>query len=191
VITMPFSKKEKKFLLGLARRSIVHYLEKGERLKIEPSEVPSKKLIETGACFVSLHVGEELRGCIGSLEAHQLLVFDVIDNAVNAAVNDPRFYALTMEELAKVKISISVLTKPVPFPVDSPDDLLNKLKPGKHGLILKQGWNRATFLPVVWEQIPGKEEFLAHLSVKAGLPPDGWKNPKTTYQVYEAEEFSE
>jgi hypothetical protein len=182
---------EKKFLLGIARKSISHYLEKGTRLEVKPSEVESKKLIEEGACFVSLHIGQNLRGCIGSLEAQAPLIFDVMDNAVNAAVNDPRFYALTVPELEKVKISISVLTKPVPFPVKGPADLLKKLIPGKHGLILKRGCNSATFLPVVWEQIPDKEEFLAQLSVKAGLPPDGWKSHNINYQVYEAEEFSE
>jgi hypothetical protein len=169
----------------------VHYLEEGEKLKIEPSEIPSKKLVEDGACFVSLHIDGELRGCIGSLEAYQPLVFDVIANAYNAANIDSRFYPVAKSEIGKVKISISVLTKPVPFPVSGPVDLLKKLKSGKHGLILEQGLNRATFLPVVWEELKDKEEFLTHLSMKAGLSPDGWKSPKTKFKVYEAEEFSE
>jgi AmmeMemoRadiSam system protein A len=96
-----------------------------------------------------------------------------------------------MDDLEKIKISISVLSKPEPFPVSGPKDLLEKLIPEKHGLILQQGFARATFLPVVWEQLPKKEEFLAHLSMKAGLLPDGWMKPGTKFFVYEAQVFSE
>ena len=190
-MTDKLNKKEKKFLLDLARKSIKHYLEKGTKLDVKPSDVPTKRLTEDGACFVSLHINEELRGCIGSLEAHRPLVMDIIDNSLACAFGDPRFYPLTKDELSKVKISISVLTKPEPFLVKGPDDLLKKLVPGKHGLILEQGIARATFLPVVWEQLPEKEEFLSHLSMKAGLSPDGWKDPRTKFFVYEADEFSE
>jgi len=188
---MELSEEEKRYLLDIARRSIAHFLEKGEPMELKPDDVGSKRLTEDGACFVTLHLEGNLRGCIGTLEAHRPLVFDVLDNAINAAINDPRFFALTKEELPKAKISISVLTKPEPLPVDGPEDLLAKLVPKKHGLILKHGIARATFLPVVWEQLPGKEEFLQHLCMKAGLPPDGWKDPKTEYEVYEAIEFSE
>jgi len=182
---------EKKFLLSLARRAIKHYLDTGKKLDLKPSEVPSKRLTEDGACFVSLHIGRELRGCIGSLEAHRPLVMDVIDNALGSAFGDPRFFPLAAGELPKARISISVLTKPVPLPVKGPEDLLKKLVPNRHGLILEQGYARATFLPAVWEELPKKEEFLGHLSMKAGLLPDGWKDPRTRFFVYEAEEFSE
>ncbi len=185
------NEKEKKFLLALARDSIKNYLEKGDVPDIRPTEVPSKRLIEDGACFVTLRIRKELRGCIGSLEAHRPLVMDVADNAINSAFNDPRFNGLTKQEFGKITISISVLTKPVPLPVSGPDDLLKKLVAGRHGLILKQGWARATFLPAVWEELPKKEEFLSHLSMKAGLAPDAWKDRKTEFEVYEAEEFSE
>lgn len=188
---MELSDEERAYLLGLARRSISHFLEKHEMMELKPEDVGSKKLTEEGACFVTLHMDGNLRGCIGTLEAHRPLVFDVIDNAVNAAVNDPRFFPLTEGELETAKISISVLTKPEPLPVNGPEDLLGKLEPKRHGLILKHGIARATFLPVVWEQLPGKEEFLEHLCMKAGLAPDGWKDPKTEYEVYEAIEFSE
>jgi AmmeMemoRadiSam system protein A len=183
--------KEKKFLLALARTAIKSYLEKGIKPDVKPAEVPSKRLIDDGACFVTLRIGKELRGCIGSLEAHRPLAMDVVDNAISSAFGDPRFSGLTKEEFGKITISISVLTKPVPLPVNGPDDLLKKLVAGKHGLILKQGWARATFLPAVWEELTEKEEFLSHLSMKAGLAPDGWKNRKTEFEVYEAEEFSE
>lgn len=186
-----FTKEERNFLLDLARRSIKQYIEKGTKLDIKPSEVKSERLLDERACFVSLHEGKELRGCIGSLEATRPLVLDVVHNAIASAFEDPRFHPLTKEELEKVTISISVLTKPEPFTVSGPDDLLKKLIPNKHGLILQQGIARATFLPVVWGQLPDKEQFLSHLSMKAGLPPEGWKDPKTKFFVYEAEEFSE
>jgi len=189
--SMNLAKEDKKFLLNLARKSIHHYLSKGKLLEMGPGEIPSKELIEDGACFVTLHKNGELRGCIGSLEAHRPLFIDVIDNAVASAVEDPRFQPLSLRELGKVTISISILTKPKPLPVSSPDDLLKKLIPNKHGLILERGLARATFLPVVWEQLPGKEEFLQHLSMKAGLSSDGWKDPQTKFYVYEAIEFSE
>jgi len=188
---MKLAEEDKKFLLKLARDSIRHYLSKGSLPEPGPGEIPSKQLVENGACFVTLHKNSELRGCIGSLEVHRPLFMDVIDNAVASAVGDPRFPALSLPELEHVKISISVLTEPEPFPVIGPEDLLKKLVPKKHGLILEQGPAKATFLPVVWEQLPEKEEFLRHLSMKAGLSPDGWKDRKTRFYVYEAIEFSE
>ena len=184
--------KERKFLLSLARRSIDHYLKSGSRMDIKPQEVPSKRLSEDGACFVTLYEEGELRGCIGTLEANRPLVMDVIDNALSSAFGDPRFPPLSKEELLKVKISISYLSKPEPFPVKDAKDLLAKLVPGKHGLIIQKGYARATFLPVVWEQLPGKEEFLSHLCEKAGLAPDEWKDTESMeFFVYEAQEFGE
>ncbi|MBU0590697.1 AmmeMemoRadiSam system protein A [Candidatus Micrarchaeota archaeon] len=186
-----FDNAEKIYLLALARNTIKYYLDTGKQLRLKPQEVSQKKLVEEGACFVTMYIGKELRGCVGTLEAHQPLVFDVIENAINAAFRDSRFYPLTKPELSKIKISISVLTPHVPFDVKGPEDLLMKLVPGKHGLIMQRGLARATFLPAVWEQLPKKEEFLKHLSMKAGLSPDGWKGRDVKYFVYESEEFSE
>lgn len=188
---MELNEEEKGYLLQLARKAIEHFLDKREILEIKPQEVSSKKLVDNGACFVTLHIGENLRGCMGSLTARTPLVFDVIGNAINAAFRDPRFYPLSKEELKKARISISVLTKPVPLSVKGPGELLKKLEPGKHGVILEKGYYRATFLPLVWEHYPDKEEFLRHLSMKAGLLPDGWKDPECRFSVYEAKEFSE
>jgi len=189
--SMDLTENEKKFLLEIARKSIEHYLSTGNPLELGPSEVPSENLIKEGACFVTLRKGDELRGCIGSLEAQKPLFKDVIDNAVASAVGDPRFPPLSPSELQNVRISISVLTEPKEFPVSGPEELLEKLVPGKHGLILQKGLAKATFLPVVWEELPDKEEFLSHLSIKAGLAPDGWKDPQTRFFMYEAIEFSE
>jgi AmmeMemoRadiSam system protein A len=185
------SQKEKEFLLSLARRAIEYYFRTQKKLELQPGEVPSKNLVEKGACFVTLRVGKQLRGCIGTLEAWQPLFKDVIDNALGAAFGDPRFYPLAPEELKKIKISISFLTPPKEAKLGKPEEILEKLVPHKHGVIIRHGVARATFLPVVWEEIPDKTAFLQHLSMKAGLGPDGWKAAGTRFFIYEAEEFSE
>lgn len=189
---MKLTEDEKKFLLETARRSIAHLLENGRPLELKPADVRYKRLVEDGAAFVTLHLRGKLRGCIGSLEASRPLVFDVIDNAGSAAFRDPRFYPLTKEELKEAVISISVLTHPVKMGVKTPEELLEGLEPKRHGLIIKRGYARATFLPVVWEQLPEKEDFLGQLCMKAGLAPTAWKDTsEMEFYTYEAIEFSE
>jgi AmmeMemoRadiSam system protein A len=186
--------EEGKILVRFAKRAIEHYLKNGTRLEIKPSEVPSANLVRDGACFVSIYIGKDkaLRGCIGSLEACRPLVLDVVDNALNAAFGDPRFHPLRPQELKDVRIEVSVLTPNRKLEVKSPDELLKKLEPRRDGVTIKKGWVRATFLPVVWEQIPDKAEFLCHLCVKAGLSPEEWKNTEgMEFFVYEAQEFVE
>ncbi len=186
------TEKEKRYLLELARKTIAYFLKTGKHLDLEPNEVPTKRLTEDGACFVTLYIGKNLRGCIGSLEATRPLVMDVIDNALNAAFGDPRFLPLDKDELKQVRISISILTKPTVLAVKDTDDLLAKLTPHKHGLILRQGYNSATYLPSVWEEIENKEEFLSSLCMKAGLPNNAWKDTKRMkFYIYEANEISE
>lgn len=184
-------RNERKFLLSLARRAILYYFDKNEELELSPGEVPSQKLVEDRACFVTLRKGGKLRGCIGTLEAQRPLFRDVIRNSLSASFWDPRFPPLTREELENTGISISVLTSPEPLEAGGPEELLEKLVPGKHGLILEKGPARATFLPSVWTELPEKRSFLEHLSLKAGLGKDGWKDRGTRYFVYESEEFSE
>jgi AmmeMemoRadiSam system protein A len=189
---MTLDKKEKEYLLKLARRTVEQYLKEGKKLELRPGDVPHRKLTENGACFVTLHRNGQLRGCVGTLEAHRPLVFDVIENALNAAFDDSRFHPVGQDELENVKFSISVLGAPVPLKVKDSADLLRKLVPHRHGLTIRRGYACATFLPVVWEELEGKEEFLTHLFMKAGLAPDSWKDTNgTEFHTYEAEEFSE
>jgi AmmeMemoRadiSam system protein A len=185
------SEEEGRYLLKLARKAISEYLERGEVPRPEPGDIPSKRLTEKGACFTTLYEGDKLRGCIGSLERERPLVFDVIDNALNAALRDPRFHPLEKSELKKIRIEISVLTEPEKKEFKSTDELLDFLVPGKHGLIIKKGWARATFLPVVWDTLKTKEDFLSHLCMKAGLHREAWKENGMEYFVYEAQEFTE
>ena len=173
--TSEFTAEEKKALLALARKSIETGLDKGKALEPDQKDL-SAKLLEDAAVFVTLQKNGQLRGCIGSLEAHRPLAEDVAQNAFAAAFQDPRFQAMQKSELAELEIHISVLTPSVDFPVSSEKDLIEKLRPGIDGLILSDGWHRATFLPSVWESLSRPEDFLCQLKMKAGLDPDHWSD---------------
>lgn len=140
---------------------------------------------------MTLTIGKDLRGCIGSLEARESLVDGVKHNAVNAALKDPRFPALTKKELERVHIEVSVLSEPRSLAYTDADDLLHKLRPGIDGVIIRQGFAAATFLPQVWDQLPDKVEFLEHLCMKAGLSPTTWKKSGLEVQTYQVQYFEE
>ena len=156
-----------KALLTSARNAI------GERFGLAAQVVsPVRELGEPGATFVTLTQNGQLRGCIGSLEAHRPLATDVAENARAAAFRDPRFAPLGKDEFARTRVEVSLLTPPEPFPVADEADALARLRPGIDGLILSYGRRRATFLPQVWESLPEAHQFIAQLKLKAGLPAD-------------------
>ena len=183
------TKKDKSFLIRLARSVIEAALDAGQKETI-PDDV-SPAVLENGGCFVTLHKKGALRGCIGTIEPLQALVEGVEENAINAAFKDPRFSPLTIEELPDIDLEVSVLTVPQKLTFKDPEDLMCQLKPGVHGVILSNGWRRSTFLPQVWDQLPDAEMFLRHLCEKAGLHRDCWRDPETVVEVYEATYFSE
>ncbi len=170
-----YSEGQKATLLKVARRSIVHGLETGRPLAVEPLDY-DPALRERRAAFVTLTQAGQLRGCIGHLQAIQPLVVDVAENAHAAAFNDPRFNPLTAAELDLTHIEISVLTEPEPMSVGGEEELLASLEPLVDGLILEDGAYRATFLPSVWEQLPRPRDFVMALKRKAGMPPDYWSD---------------
>ena len=129
-------------------------------------------LDEPAATFVTLTLNAQLRGCIGSIEAHHSLYDDVTHNARAAAHDDPRFPPLTADELPAVRIEVSVLTALQPLQFSSEADALRRLRPGIDGVVFEYGGRRATLLPQVWEQIPEPKDFMAQLKQKAGLPAD-------------------
>lgn len=131
-------------------------------------------LKQPGACFVTLTQHGNLRGCIGSLEAHRSLLADVKSNAVAAALHDPRFMPLTASELGNTRIEISLLSPASPITFSSEADALAQLRPMVDGVIFEFDSYRSTFLPQVWEQLPSPQQFMAHLKNKAGLPADFW-----------------
>lgn len=182
---------ERRYLLALARMSVGSVLELGELPSLRPWEAPSPGVLDSKASFVTINSSGNLRGCIGSLQAHMPLMYDVIGNAARSAFHDGRFPPLSREELGRVRFSVSVLENPEPLKADSSSGLLAAIEEGKHGLIIRKGVRIATYLPYVWRIFPGKEEFLENLCKKAGLGADEWKEPGMDFFTYEAQEFSE
>ncbi|WP_035277492.1 AmmeMemoRadiSam system protein A [Desulforegula conservatrix] len=180
--------KNKKELLKYAREII--------KAKIEQRS-PSFDLTncelyaENRGCFVTLHKKGNLRGCIGVINPDFSLAEAVKMNAANAAFDDPRFFPLQNDELKEIELEISVLTIPENLEYSDSNDLLKKLIPEKHGVIISKGFRKATFLPQVWEQLPDPVQFLKQLCTKAGLNPFSWKESDLSVQIYEAEVFSE
>lgn len=156
-------------LLPIARAAIARAL----NVPLVADETASW-LAEPGACFVTLTQHGELRGCIGTLQAHRSLLDDVKSNAVSAALRDPRFSPLCKDELGITAIEISLLSPTEPMVYKNEADALAQLRPGEDGVVFEFGHYRSTFLPQVWEQLPEPQQFMAHLKHKAGLPGDFW-----------------
>lgn len=181
--------EDQKSCLKIARQSIKHGLEKAKALPVNTADY-SSDLQQNLASFVTLHKNGELLGCIGTLEAHQPLINDISEHAYAAAFQDPRFPALQDNEYVQLDIEISVLSKPELMKIESEEDLLQQIRPDVDGLIIEFGYNRGTFLPSVWEQLPEKKEFLNHLKMKAGLPVNWWDNAAKVSR-YETFSFAE
>ncbi|MBF0588761.1 MAG: AmmeMemoRadiSam system protein B [Magnetococcales bacterium] len=177
-------------LPAIARAHLKSVLANGKGL--DPAKLASEheRLAEEGACFVTLTKNGQLRGCIGTLEAHRSLSNDLLGNAVSAATRDPRFPPVTSEELSELSVEVSILTPAKPLNYRDSDDLLAKLQPGVHGVILEMSGHRSTFLPQVWEQMASKEQFLNHLCQKAGLGSDCWQM-KPNISLYTVDKFIE
>ncbi len=176
---MPFelSDEEGKFLIHLARNTAKTFLETGKTTK-PPADTP-KKLFETCGVFVTINSirgkHKNLRGCIGYPYPTSPLVNAVIDNAINAATQDPRFEPLSKSELDHVVFEVSVLTPPEQIQVGNPNEYVSRIKVGEHGLIVEKGFYKGLLLPQVpveWAWC--EEEFLCQCCIKAGLQPDSW-----------------
>lgn len=156
-------------LLPLARAAI------GAELGATPAAYADADwLAMTGASFVTLLKQGELRGCIGTLEAHRALGEDVKANAIAAAFRDPRFKPLEKQEFDTLNVEISVLSAIEAVAFRDEDEVLAQLRPDVDGVIFEYGYHRSTFLPQVWENFRDPRVFLSHLKYKAGLPPDFW-----------------
>ena len=173
-------------LLTLARVTIAEAFKSGERKAsaLTPDTVTDAMSSVRGG-FVTLNKRGDLRGCIGEILPRREIWKVVREQALNAAFNDPRFPSLTAQELAEIEIEISILTPPKP--VDSWRDIVI----GKHGMVLSKAGRSSVFLPqVAPEQGWTLEETLTHLSQKAGLPRDAWKDG-ATFLVFEAQVIHE
>jgi uncharacterized protein len=164
---MKLSEAEAASLLALARASVRHGLEHGRPLPADPAL--TGPLAQPGACFVSLHLDGDLRGCIGRTEASPRLVDQLLDNAYAAAFQDPRFPPLDRSELPRAGFEVHVLTPMMPLVFTSLPDLYGKLRRGVDGLQLETPARRGVFLPVMWEQLPEPRDFVGQLLRKAGI----------------------
>ena len=113
------------------------------------------------------------------------------EHAAAAALQDPRFPPVRPEEVAALRIEISRLTPPQRLAYAAPEELPSRLRPGVDGVILQDGWRKATFLPQVWEQLPRPEDFLTHLCAKMGASPELWRRKKLDVFTYQVEAFEE
>ena len=182
--------EEQKILLRLAREAMERGV-KGEDLPpLALASLPSR-LREEGSSFVTLTIRGQLRGCIGSLHPYLPLAEDVREHAVAAALNDPRFPPVREAELNGIRIEVSRLTPPILLEYQGAEDLLCRLRPHVDGVILRDGFHRATFLPQVWEKIPDPEEFLNNLCYKMGINYDAWRSKPLEVLTYQVEEFHE
>ncbi|QKF66344.1 AmmeMemoRadiSam system protein A [Arcobacter venerupis] len=163
---------ENHVLLDIAKKSIEEKFDSSIKINKEQLLKDFPFLAQNGATFVTLTLNNQLRGCIGSLQAHRQLLDDLISNAFAAAFEDPRFYELTLDEFKKVKIEISILSTPVEVIYTDIEDLKSKIKPNIHGVILQKDGRKSTFLPQVWEQLPSFEEFFSHLCYKGSFEPN-------------------
>jgi len=182
--------QEKKYLINLARESLAYYFKTGRVLTVASAAVPASCTEDRGV-FVTLTKAGSLRGCIGYILPHGPLYQSVIDNALNAALDDPRFPPVAADELQELKIEISILSLPEELKVNSPSEFLARLKPGVDGVILRQGLSQATYLPQVWQEFKASAAFLDSLCLKAGLAPGCWQEPQTSILTYQAEVFGE
>ncbi len=185
------SDKSKKFLLAIARQTLIDYFKNGKKLKLDEQKLPMKELTQKAATFVTLTKNDELRGCVGSLIPKKKMYEDVINNTLLAGFGDPRFNPLGQEELINTKIEISILSKPELYNYSTLEELKKMIIPREHGVIVQREFSQATFLPQVWDDIPIIEDFMQALCKKAGLDQDEWKNPETEIFYYSVEKFEE
>jgi AmmeMemoRadiSam system protein B/AmmeMemoRadiSam system protein A len=169
---------ERHQLANVAKQAISLGLKHGRAAKVN-AHTFSRTLQAMRATFVTLTLDGKLRGCIGSVVPHEPLVADVANNAYKAAFQDPRFPKLTQSEVARLDVSVSILSHPRLMQVRSEAEAIDALHPEVDGVILEardpQGnTRRGLFLPHVWHELPDPRQFMRHLKAKAGLAPDGW-----------------
>lgn len=181
--------EERDILLNLADAAIVASVGEGSMPSIDHRVLPPR-LTEPGASFVTLNIRGQLRGCMGTIKAKLPLAEDVTKNASSAALRDPRFPTVTLEEIGLIETEVSVLTTPEILLYSSSEDLLTHLKPGIDGVIVKKGVRRATFLPQVWKKVEDAEDFLSRLCLKAHLTQDAWRFEELEILTYTVESFS-
>lgn len=176
-MSFQLSQDEGSFLVKLARNAVEEYLKTGKRAKVP--EGVSEKLLKPCGVFVTINKcagnQKDLRGCIGFPYPTTPLVEAIIESAISAATQDPRFPPVSLRELDHVVFEVSVLTPPETVRVKNPKEYCAQIKVGQDGLIVERGVCKGLLLPQVpveWEW--DEETFLCQCCLKAGLPPDSW-----------------
>jgi uncharacterized protein (TIGR00296 family) len=193
-MSFELSQQEGEFLVHLARNTVAFFLQTGK--KIQPPKDTPHKLFQRCGVFITISIprdGEkDLRGCIGYPYPTAPLVEAVIDSAINAATEDPRFEPMIFTELDGVIFEVSVLTPPELVKTNNPQEYIQKIKVGEDGLVIEQGWHKGLLLPQVpieWDWC--EEEFLCQCCMKAGLPPDSWLTKNTKIYKFKGIIFQE
>jgi AmmeMemoRadiSam system protein A len=181
------SDAERERLLDLAQESIRRGLDGGRALRVRTDQL-APALQQRLGVFVTVNVAGELNGCIGSMVDPDPLGAAVPRLAWDAAFADPRLPVLRSKDYPATEIKISVLSPLEPLPPMTEVELIEALRPGVDGLLIRAHGRQATFLPAVWEKVPHPREFLAHLQMKAGLPPGWWPAGAEAFR-YTSEEF--
>ncbi|MGB9895189.1 MAG: TIGR00296 family protein [Thermoproteota archaeon] len=181
-----------RILVKEARRAIEEFLKSGNVIN---AEIPKEIDVPSGV-FVTLNKQEngkeELRGCIGYPEPIMKLSEALVEAAIAAATEDPRFLPVELEEMDKIVVEVSVLTVPKLINVEKREDLLNVIKIGRDGLIVERGMRRGLLLPQVpIEENWDVETFLKYACLKANLPPDAYMDPRTKIYSFSARVFKE
>ncbi len=179
-------------VIGLAKAAILVALNQPEDFDLENALKTYPGLENNGAAFVTINTepNEQLRGCIGSLQAYRPLYEDIIHNAQAAALRDPRFSPLRLEELEHIKLEVSILSEPQVLVYDNIEDLKSKIVPFQDGIVLKLNGRQATYLPQVWDQLPKFDDFFSSLCLKANLSNDCLsQHPEIS--IYTVEKYEE
>ena len=178
------------FLVKTARKAVTEFLSNGNRIKLE-SDIGEKFSFNSGV-FVTLNNPDGLRGCIGFPMPEKKLSHAIIEGAIAAATEDPRFPSVKTNELNDIVFEVTVLTPPVEIDVSDSMEYLKKIKVGRDGLIIRHSFSSGLLLP----QVPVEynwnvEEFLQHTCEKAGLSRDTWKNESVKIEKFEGIIFKE
>ncbi|MGB5328753.1 MAG: AmmeMemoRadiSam system protein A [Gammaproteobacteria bacterium] len=182
-LCIDLSADEQACLLDIARQSIMNGLDTGAALQLDIARLDANLRIDS-AVFVTLTLGGNLRGCIGSLQPSAPLAQAVANAAFNAAFRDPRFAQVQVDEVENLTIEVSVLSSMELIAVDTRQALLDNLQPGVDGLLLEDQGHRATFLPQVWEKMSTADEFVGQLMLKAGLAAGYWSSTIRCYRYH-------
>lgn len=190
----PYSLEEGAFLVRLARRAVEEYLTRGTIIE-PPPDTPAKLTKDNYGVFTTIEKLSggrlELRGCIGYPEGYRNVAYATIYSAIAACCQDPRFPAMTADELGEAVFEISVLS-PLTLLPQNPKEYLKSVEVGRHGIVIKRGFYSGLLLPQVpVEECWSAEEFLSHGCMKAWLHADCWLDERTKVYVFEAQLFKE